>query len=160
MLLTRLKVPVEFLYGPIRSLSIYLDCYESLAFPQINVQKEDLQDAFSTTFQWLLGLDKTHPGSHGSPLLHWLSSDLEECNVFWLSGKAGSGKSTLMKFLHKHPASEKLLAGWKESKKISQLAVAGFYFLNVANQICRNLGKACYTRYSTIYCVHRHRSNT
>ncbi|KAF1988582.1 hypothetical protein K402DRAFT_26770 [Aulographum hederae CBS 113979] len=104
------------------------ECYQDLQFAQIYMRKELVKSAAGITFQWLLGQDETHPMNHQSPFLSWICSHLEESNVFLLSGKAGSVKSTLIKVLHDHPAFEGSLDHWMKSKGLSQLAVAGFYF--------------------------------
>ncbi|KAL9622656.1 MAG: hypothetical protein Q9160_002966 [Pyrenula sp. 1 TL-2023] len=80
-----------------------IECYTSLEFAQIDMRKENVKPAFSTTFQWLLGLDETHLKDHASPFLHWLFGHHEDNNIFWLSGKAAS-------------------------KRLSKTVVAGFYF--------------------------------
>jgi hypothetical protein len=54
--------------------------------------------------------------------LTWLR---EENHVFHISGKAGSGKSTLMKFLVDHPQTRVELKKWAEGK---QLIFAHFFF--------------------------------
>lgn len=45
--------------------------------------------------------------------------------IFWVSGKAGAGKSTLIKFVADHPDTRKMLEQWAGSKKLS---IAAHYF--------------------------------
>jgi flagellar biosynthesis GTPase FlhF len=54
--------------------------------------------------------------------LHWLKNDN---GVFHISGKAGSGKSTLMKLLLNHDNTEEVLSDWAGDKK---LIFASFFF--------------------------------
>lgn len=56
--------------------------------------------------------------------LDWLETGR---GIFWITGKAGSGKSTLMKFLSDHPETQRALNKWAGPKK---LHVASYYFWN------------------------------
>ncbi|TRX97399.1 hypothetical protein FHL15_001677 [Xylaria flabelliformis] len=69
--------------------------------------------AHKNTFRW--AFDDSH-------LSNWLSSGT---GVFWVSGKAGSGKSTFMKFLADHSQTRKLLERWADS---TDLVIAAHYF--------------------------------
>ncbi|KAI0106542.1 hypothetical protein F4776DRAFT_668335 [Hypoxylon sp. NC0597] len=53
-------------------------------------------------------------------------------NVFHISGKAGSGKSTLMKFLARHERTREELQKWAGDKK---LVLADFYFWNPGKKL-------------------------
>ncbi|KAI0813307.1 prion-inhibition and propagation-domain-containing protein [Xylaria sp. FL0064] len=57
-------------------------------------------------------------------LTSWLESDNQ---VYWISGKAGSGKSTLMKYLSHHHRTAKLLSKWAGT---SPLCIGSFFFWN------------------------------
>lgn len=77
---------------------------QSLLFASIIIQRySDTEEALSQTLRWL-SEDKdatTFPQSLHSP------SDL-----FWVSGLAGSGKSTLIKYAFTHPKTCKKLLSW------------------------------------------------
>ncbi|KAI1176639.1 hypothetical protein F4777DRAFT_545378 [Nemania sp. FL0916] len=47
---------------------------------------------------------------------YWLRS--EHNNTYWISGKLGSGKTTLVKYLTEHPATMKALSHWAENPVI------------------------------------------
>ncbi|CAO2652866.1 Nn.00g022770.m01.CDS01 [Neocucurbitaria sp. VM-36] len=70
---------------------------EQLWFEEINYRYENIRDAHHHTLSWLFGAGEQH-----SPATfdEWLSSD---DGLYWISGKPGSGKSTLMKFLNRNP---------------------------------------------------------
>ncbi|KAF5627488.1 hypothetical protein F52700_8414 [Fusarium sp. NRRL 52700] len=55
----------------------------------------------------------------------WLQS---ASGLYWLSGKAGSGKSTLMKYLHQHEKTHALLQTWANG---SELIFASFFFYDL-----------------------------
>lgn len=63
------------------------------------------------------------------PFVGWLKSD---AGLYWIAGKAGSGKSTLMKFLHSDPRTEEHLRVWAQD---SRLIIAGHFFWNSGNSI-------------------------
>jgi hypothetical protein len=65
--------------------------------------------------------------------LTWIKSSNQ---VYHISGKAGSGKSTLMKFLCQHPRLHKELEAWSGDKK---LAFAKFFFWNSGDKEQRSL---------------------
>ncbi|KAM7186766.1 hypothetical protein V8F33_011609 [Rhypophila sp. PSN 637] len=67
--------------------------------------------------------------------LSWLKSG---GGVFHISGKAGSGKSTLMKFLCHHERTNEELQTWVTSKK-KTLVFASFYFWNSGDNIQMSL---------------------
>lgn len=76
---------------------------KSLYFEQIKVRQYGVKAAHNNTFDWIFELDGN------LNFAQWLrSSD----DVFWIGGKAGSGKSTLMKFLCSHPRLRVLLQEW------------------------------------------------
>lgn len=67
-----------------------------------------------------------------SQLSDWLQSG---SGIFWVSGKAGSGKSTFMKFLADHPQTRKLLARWTDPK---EPAIAAHYFWSAGTAMQRS----------------------
>lgn len=70
----------------------------SLAFPEMNARKNTSSiDAYQDTFQWVFDEDEKRAWNS---FPSFLAS--RERKVYWISGKPGSGKSTLMKFLIGH----------------------------------------------------------
>lgn len=59
-----------------------------------------------------------------SPFRSWLESD---ASCFWVNGKAGSGKSTLMKFIRDYPSLPEILKTWARGR---YLITASFFFWN------------------------------
>lgn len=56
--------------------------------------------------------------------------------IFWLSGKAGSGKSTLMKFLQQHPRTRDILEIWADT---DPLIIASHYFWHSGSHMQKSL---------------------
>lgn len=59
---------------------------------------------------------------HWKVFIDWLA---HSTGIFWISGKAGSGKSTPTKFLPHHEGTERVLQSWSGQQRI---IVASFYF--------------------------------
>lgn len=53
-------------------------------------------------------------------------------DLYWITGKPGSGKSTLMKFLYENPRTWQCLRSWHRRQP---LVTAGFFFWNPGNQM-------------------------
>jgi hypothetical protein len=74
----------------------------SLAFPDMSTRHESLSAPATGTYDWILSDQPLSPhvnpveGELRGKLKHWLTSDEK---VFWVSGKAGSGKSSLMSYI-------------------------------------------------------------
>ena len=68
-----------------------------------------------------------------STFLTWLRNGNQ---VFHISGKAGSGKSTLMKLLLDHPRTREELKRWAGEK---QLVFAHFFFWRSGDKLQRSL---------------------
>ncbi|EXJ68983.1 uncharacterized protein A1O5_07918 [Cladophialophora psammophila CBS 110553] len=100
---------------------------ESLAYADMDTRFEHVSEEHSKTFEWIFG-DTTQVGSLNrdtsskESFLHWLSAG---SGIFHISGKLGSGKSTLMKFLCNHPRTETELQHWAGGRK---LTFAKFFF--------------------------------
>ncbi|KAL8797113.1 MAG: hypothetical protein Q9195_000580 [Heterodermia aff. obscurata] len=88
----------------------------SLHFKAIKSRESQIVPANTKTLTWLLD-----PCS-GSNLSNWLES---QRGIYWINGKAGSGKSTLMKYLVAHPQTTKLLKTWAGNRT---LVTASVYF--------------------------------
>ncbi|KAK4160841.1 hypothetical protein QBC43DRAFT_324725 [Cladorrhinum sp. PSN259] len=79
----------------------YDQLMQSLDFGSMNQRKNNLRCAHEQTFRWVF-LDTNRGGKQWSSFTEWLESDQK---IYWVFGKPGSGKSTLMKFLVEDPDS-------------------------------------------------------
>ena len=97
---------------------------ESLFFPDIVAREEQISDAFEGTCRWIFDSsdDQESNSRPWSNFRKWLET---ENGVYWISGKPGSGKSTLMKYIVNCERTPQLLADWEKG---TDLIVVSFFF--------------------------------
>ncbi|CZR65040.1 uncharacterized protein PAC_14940 [Phialocephala subalpina] len=95
-----------------------------LAFEFMTVRREQIKDSYRQTFEWIFEEPKSkiRPWSNFST---WLKSP--DSRLYWVNGKAGSGKSTLMNFFCDHVKTKAFLALWCGE---TPLTSANFFFWN------------------------------
>jgi hypothetical protein len=109
------------LESPFRAMILSL-----LYFRQMPDRSDNIHTAYSTTFEWLFeepSGTQSHDTWDNFPA--WLQE--QGSSIYWISGKPGSGKSTLMKFLHRHTSLPILLKQWAPN---DNLIKAMFYSWN------------------------------
>lgn len=74
----------------------------SLACPDMRLRHDTITEAHPKTFEWVFD-------DRNSTFANWLRGTGD---IFWVNGKAGSGKSTLMKFLARDGRTKDLLRAW------------------------------------------------
>ncbi|KAK8873453.1 hypothetical protein PGQ11_003967 [Apiospora arundinis] len=116
---------VQLFANEIQSMQYYQNQLESLLFQDIQQRYSDINPAHKATFQWTF--DRAHAG-----FSQWLESG---SGYFWIHGLAGSGKSTLMKYLYDHGTSEALLRKWAGKKR---LVTAHFFFWALGTKMQRS----------------------
>ena len=93
-------------------LSIDIEVLRSLQFTEMSFRHSKIATAHPDTCQW----------AFKEKFAQWLRSPDP---LFWISGKPGSGKSTLMKYLVDNKQTTSELSHWSGSYK---LATAGYFF--------------------------------
>jgi hypothetical protein len=118
---------------------------KQLYFESLYSREEAMEKAGNDTFEWILeeepaeasdAMDKTTKEARfraTSRFLKWLRSGNR---LFHISGKAGSGKSTLMKLLLDHEKTKRELNHWAGNK---QLVFAHFFFWRSGGELQRSL---------------------
>lgn len=126
---------------------------QQLYFRDIHAREDTIKDANEKTFNWILepeckdGEEELWEGFHyyiraqigdrknAKALLQtWLACG---SGTLHLSGKAGSGKSTLMKLLYNHPRTKELLHKWAGQKT---LVFVPFFFWNCGSRLQMSIG--------------------
>jgi len=99
-----------------------------LSFTQIDAREKAISKAHADTFKWLFQDQET---DHKGEAIKWPSYPLwlqeTSGSLYWVTGKPGSGKSTLMKYIFESEQLEPLLA---EYARDLPLLRAGFFFWN------------------------------
>ena len=98
---------------------------DSLGFAAMQNRQEEVAQAHHTTFEWIF----EEPRKETKPLpwtnfVKWLQHG---DGIYWVNGKAGSGKSTLMKYIYNDNRTSQLLSQWSGSMPV---LVATFFFWN------------------------------
>ncbi|KAK6064177.1 SERAC1 [Seiridium cupressi] len=78
------------------------DVYKSLHAPERDHRLEQIERKFRNTFDWVYDQSE-------SRFSDWLQT---ESGLFWINGKQGPGKSTLMKFIFQDKRTSDLLHSW------------------------------------------------
>lgn len=123
---------VQIVLGKIETLSQQAAVAEtstkilkSLQFSRMHDRQSTIHERHQETFSWIFE-------DSASPFKTWLA---EGSGAFWVSGKAGSGKSTLMKYINHSPITTNLLRTWARAR---QLITASFYFWNTGTEMQRS----------------------
>lgn len=102
--------------------------WKSLSFQIMDDREEHIADADLRTFRWIL-----RPPQDGqrpwSSFIEWLQTG---SSIYWISGKVGSGKSTLMKYLKSHDMVQAALETWAAD---IPLITASFFFWYNGNDL-------------------------
>ncbi|KAK2757494.1 small s protein [Colletotrichum kahawae] len=107
---------------------------DSLYFRQEIDRFHDIKRAHKGTFDWIyseprLGATKATWANFQS----WLQHD---SGIYWVSGKAGSGKSTLMKMVSNDERTRRHLLHWSAGNRLLMLS---FYFWNPGTPLQKSL---------------------
>ncbi|CAM1503537.1 Fc.00g011280.m01.CDS01 [Cosmosporella sp. VM-42] len=101
---------------------------DSLRFQGVKSREDAIPEAYEKTFEWIYAEPPERRTAGCDPWVGftpWLEESVED--VYWITGKPGAGKSTLMKFLTKNPRTRDHLLKWSSNLPLIQ---ASFYFWN------------------------------
>ena len=101
---------------------------KSLHYKTIKTRQVNVKEAHAETFEWIFN-DPEDPVKPRTRFKEWIQSESKN-GIYWISGKAGSGKSTLMKFLNNHPVTLSMLESWSGGEK---LVIASHFFWSSGN---------------------------
>ena len=103
----------------------------SLSIPETKFRIDDVHKAYKATFDWLFKPDVV-------PYSDWLRHGTEKDQpFFWIQGKPGSGKSTLMKFVMGDPRTFDLLGDTSDSAP--SWTLVAFFFHDRGSSIQKSL---------------------
>ncbi len=78
---------------------------ESFVFPEIHFRQDHIKQAYAKTFDFMFKV-QPRESREGNSFTKWLRS---QDDLYWIIGKAGAGKSTLMNFLSQDTRTSNLL---------------------------------------------------
>ncbi|KAF4429741.1 hypothetical protein CGCF415_v002345 [Colletotrichum fructicola] len=118
-----------------KSKGLVLDSLlDSLYFPQESDRFHNINPAHKGTFEWIYRQPPT--GANKATWTNFREWMQHGSGIYWISGKAGSGKSTLMKLLRTDARTRSSLRDWGAS---SRLLVLSFYFWNPGTPLQKSL---------------------
>jgi hypothetical protein len=96
---------------------------KTMYFPEIKRRYEKITAAYQATFNWVF--------NHPSGTAEWVDFPKwardNESPLYWVTGKAGAGKSTLMRHVYDHADTQAALKSWAGDRS---LITAFFFFWN------------------------------
>ena len=107
----------------------------SLDFSEREDRHAMIPKAHVATFAWIFEENPTKPVDW-SDFVEWLSTNNSKDNLYWITGKPGSGKSTLMRYLSNEPCTTKFLQRWAQSR---QLITARCFFWNSGSELQKSI---------------------
>ncbi|XTI85064.1 hypothetical protein V2W45_1340058 [Cenococcum geophilum] len=108
---------------------------KSLSFESRPTRFQSVPEAHRRTYCWIFENQKQSPSDVSSAkgnVLSWLKTGQD---WFWVSGKPGSGKSTLMKYIASHPKTSQALSEWAQLKTV---VIASHYFWSAGTPMQRS----------------------
>ncbi|KAK3314212.1 small s protein [Apodospora peruviana] len=112
---------------------------DRLWFDAIPRRHHAIKAAHAKTFEWIFtGQKKTQESN--TTLMEWMSTG---SGLYWVSGRAGCGKSSLMRFLEDDPRTISAFQEWAGERN---LVLATFYFWNserAGDPILKSLSGLC-----------------
>jgi len=100
----------------------------SLWFPAMTDRQEGIRNAFEETYEWIFR-DSVLSQKPWDDFRTFL---LQDQRTYWVTGKPGSGKSTLMKYIISNTQTEECLKTWAHGNK---LVMAQYYFFHKGSEM-------------------------
>ncbi|KAI0441725.1 hypothetical protein F4803DRAFT_407988 [Xylaria telfairii] len=118
--LASIKTKLEMLEKEQYICATQIKILKSLYFPELRRRWHQIRDADIRSNEWIYDAGKTS-------FVSWLESQRQGDSFFYITGRAGSGKSTLMKFVSENKRTKESLERWAGKAK---LHTASYYFWN------------------------------
>lgn len=109
--------------------------WDSLRFPQIEERRHQIHEAHNETYRWILS-SMPDQCQQWDNLTAWLSSSTVTRRIYWIHGKPGSGKSTMMRFLDENIVTPDHMLPWTENRMVLS---ARFFFWNAGTKLQKSL---------------------
>lgn len=116
--ITALTQKIQYVSLATNKLTADLFVMRTLRFDGMELRRSQVSEAHKQTYSW----------AYMSNFSDWMVS---EDPVFWISGKPGSGKSTLMKYLVSYPKTSAYLRKWAGTRKL--IIIEYYFWINGSN---------------------------
>ncbi|OAL47401.1 hypothetical protein IQ07DRAFT_633775 [Pyrenochaeta sp. DS3sAY3a] len=126
--LASFKTKVDLLMKEHSSCARKIEVLQSLYLQVLRKRRAQIHKADEESNGWIFDSKLT-------TFSVWLESEEPHDCFFYITGKAGSGKSTLMKYISEDPRTERSLRRWAGSAK---LVTASFFFWNQGYEMQKN----------------------
>lgn len=94
----------------------------SLYYASIHDREDTITEAYGNTLRWIFQDPK--PGQSWDSFVDFLTTDRSS---YWITGKPGSGKSTLMKFINESTQTRDLLTQWTKDRELLEVSYYFYY---------------------------------
>lgn len=115
------------------TLAVEHTVLKSLDYDCRLTRRDAIHDAYKSTFEWIF----TNPSGSNTNTHHFLEWLEKDDGIFWIRGKAGAGKSTLMEFIRRNTRTKQALQIWANP---SEVFIASHYFWSSGSQLQRSYG--------------------
>lgn len=119
-----------------RALVAQQKILDSLNFPLINDRRDHVHSAHKDTCQWIFSKRHNRLCQPWDDFPSWLASTNETPRIYWVHGKPGSGKSTLMRYLDENLSLHAQMLPWVGNGSILR---AQYFFWNSGNALQKSL---------------------
>ncbi len=109
-----------------RSL-VHSTILDSLRYSTMRTRYEEVFEAYPKTFDWLFNESTTPELTAEQPWSSFVDWLRDGSGVYWVNGKAASGKSTFMRYIYDSSQTREYLKNWA---KDIPLCIATFFFWN------------------------------
>ena len=113
---------------------------DALSPPSVEDRESSIPESFSNTYRWIFTHPQFEPWLSGQPLSEkqgLTEKDMEgRDRIFWINGHPGSGKSTLMRYIHQSPLLSRALRRWSSN---SAVTIASFFIWENGTTMQRTL---------------------
>ena len=125
----------------------YQEIIDSLFYPDVSSRQEQVDgqfDGIKNSYDWVFDEPRTRglssysegsqkPAPRWDDFAGWLKSGH---GVYWINGKAGSGKSTLMNHIYTHSRKSELLGEWSSGRR---LLTPAFFFWSAGTRLQKSI---------------------
>ena len=101
---------------------------DSLYFPELTSRHEQIREAHEKTLQWIFE-PQGDLALKWDSFIQWLQAGQ---GIYWINGKAGSGKSTLMSYISTDSRTRTALERWAQPYR---LTIPVFFFWNAGSEL-------------------------